>query len=361
MKWMARFISLWVVMGSCISMAASREVLELYRIEGRSGATLDQVAREFEIVKRLDASSFLVIVPVEKTSRFRAIAPGAQLVQSDINQDVEYRRNALNQIPGYRDFVAVQAAMQDLAQRYPQYAQVREYGKTKEGRSLLLLKVSQQVAQDDPAKPDVEIDAATHGDELITTEVLLTLMDELLSGADQNPRFQKMLAGTELYFIPVVSPDSFVKRARYLDGVDPNRDYSWPERTQHDSTPTIAALRQLFATQQFAGSLTLHAYGELVMYPWAYTTKSISDTAREQDFDQLTTAMATENGYQHGPISTTIYLAPGSSCDYYYWQHQTTAIAVELGEDKVPLAHQIPHIVEQSREMVWKFIEHFAG
>jgi predicted deacylase len=207
-------------------------------------------------------------------------------------------------------------------------------------------------------KPEIMITAATHGDELITVEVLITLMNELLSQYGKNDRITKMLDSRTIYFIPVVTPDSFEARSRYVEGEDPNRCYPWPENPKNQPLSVIEALMKFTNAHNFVGSLDMHAYGQLVMYPWGYTATApaSSDVVVMSD---LVNDMAKDNQYTAGQISTTIYVAKGNSADYYYWTKKTRAIAVEIGKDKVPSYLKIPSIVNESREMIFKFIESF--
>jgi hypothetical protein len=85
----------------------------------------------------------------------------------------------------------------------------------------------------------------------------------------------------------------------------------------------------------------------------------LEDSNDRMTFDTLADKLAEGNGYAHGPIATTIYVAKGSSADYYYWKHKTTAFAVELTTNKAPAVSQIPNVVNEAREMTWGFLEHF--
>jgi hypothetical protein len=110
------------------------------------------------------------------------------------------------------------------------------------------------------------------------------------------------------------------------------------------------------ADHPMAGTLDYHSYGELVMYPWAYTD---TDAADVSSFDALTQKMATPLGYTYGQISRILYSAPGSSADYYYWKFKTVGIAIEIGTEFVPPASDMPQVVQQQLEPAWEFIENF--
>ena len=196
---------------------------------------------------------------------------------------------------------------------------------------------------------------------MITTEVLFALTGELLEGVSKNEsRFVKMLAGKEISIIPVVSPDSFEKRNRYVQNVDPNRSYPWPDSPSNKSVDVISSLINLFHHENYSATLDMHAYGRLIMFPWGYT-RNPPPQEDEIVMKDAVEAMAksTEGGreYEAGQISTTIYVAKGSSADYFYWKNKTKALAIEIGQEKIPNYKDIPKIVFELRGMIWTFLE----
>jgi len=182
---------------------------------------------------------------------------------------------------------------------------------------------------------------------------------ELLAGQGRNTRLSRMVTDHELWVLPMVNPQGYSRRTRYAGGfTDPNRDYPYPDDPNVQSVDCIDLLRKFFHAHDFKGSLDVHAYGKMVMYPWAYTERA-PESADVLDFDHLVNSMAEQNGYAAGQISQVIYVAKGSSADYYYWKNRTKAIAVELGTSKVPPISRVPAVVDEAREMVWRFIENF--
>jgi murein tripeptide amidase MpaA len=283
--------------------------------------------------------------------------PTANLETEDINAQF-HTTEGLRGPKGYRDLKMVNEYLESLAQKYPKIVKVEQYGVTESGLPLFLLKVSDNV-ENSEQEPKLIIDAGTHGDEAIGVEVLLRAIDDLLSKYGIEARETKIIDSLELSFVPVVNPEGYSRFERYSRGVDPNRDYPWPEKPDKKSVACISSLRELFERNSYVGSLTLHAYGKLVMFPWAYTAEPISDYAKRSEMEQLAAQMAEPNGYVHGPIATTIYVAKGSSSDYYYWKHNTAAIAMELGNSKAPPEAEIPKYLTQVRESIWRFMEHF--
>ncbi|MEZ4741868.1 MAG: M14 family zinc carboxypeptidase [Bdellovibrionota bacterium] len=262
-----------------------------------------------------------------------------------------------NYLSGYRTFAQVQAALQTLAAQHPQFVHLSQIGISDEGRPQWVLKLSDN-AQNDEEEPELMITAATHGDEIITTETTLRFVEELVAGYGTNERITNIIDNNEIFFIPVVNPDGFTKRERYAAGRDPNRDYPWPEKEQRVSVPCIDNLIKFFHSRNIVGSIDFHAFGELVMYPWAYSRQA-PDSADQLIFANLANQMSEINAYTAGQISQVIYIAKGSSADYYYWKNNTIATAVELTRSKAPNSDQIPRILDETREMTLRFLENF--
>jgi hypothetical protein len=354
-----RLTSVFIILFSTLNLLAIEKplVLSSYWIPKLEKSVMDKIADQFEIAHP-NNGGFEVIVPAEQKEKFLKLAPNAKLTDPDITASIEKQLNnfRLFQVgPRYRNFTEVETQLKDLESKYPDQVQLITYGKSREGRPLMALKISQN-AKVDTNQPEVMLTAATHGDELITTEVLLGLIDQLLLGAtNKQARFVNILANYEIFFIPVVNPDGFAKRNRYDGFADPNRSYPWPE-SGNKPTPSIAGIIDFYSSRKIEASIDFHAFGRMVMYPWGYTTDQLS-TSETERFAPITTEMAKTNGYVHGPIATTIYVAKGSSCDYYYCQNKTLALAVEIGDSKGPPPSQIPSLIQSQAEATWLFVE----
>jgi murein tripeptide amidase MpaA len=131
------------------------------------------------------------------------LAPEAQLLEKDIH--ARYKHSSF--LDTYHTYPQVEQDLQNFVQKYPKLASLETYGKTAENRTLYALKLTAGNAR---GKPELMISAATHGDEVITTEVLLLLVKELLEGYPSNQRFSKMLDSHVIYILPVASPDGLL-------------------------------------------------------------------------------------------------------------------------------------------------------
>lgn len=335
----------------CLAKPSSNPVLSSYLVAPVSNSTMQKIAKKFEVVRKLD-HGYEILVPLNQTRELFDLEPKAELIELDISSSL--RKKTRSGLTGYHDFLGVQNHLQTLLKQYPGLTSLENYGESLEKRPLVALKVTSPELKKN--KPAILLTASTHGDELITVEILFGLLENLLSNYAKDSRLTQIVDRYEIYFIPVVNPDGYIRQERYANGVDPNRDYPWPQDPNHKSNPCIASIMNFYSNHQIKASIDFHAFGEMIMYPWAYTYNSLP-SFEEGIFDEVTERMASFNGYTHGQISKVIYVAQGSSADYYHWKHQAWSLGIEVGHQKVPSSSEIPKILHENTESTWTFIE----
>lgn len=349
------FLSLMATMAHGNAVKGSQDpILSSYFVVPKDQTTMNRVADLFEVTSRR-GKGYEVIVPASRVKELKALVPDAQELEADIHA-IFNRLNA-DYLAGYHTFDTVQAHLKRIVAEHPEIASLVEYGKSKEGRPLLALKLSDNVGLDE-AEPELLMTSATHGDELITVEVLMGILDSLVQGYGTNARLTNMVDGHELYFIPAVNPDGYFRKSRYANGVDPNREYPWPEMPERNPNECIKGIMDFVMGRDFKASIDYHASGKMVMYPWSYTSQPV-DSIDQKIFAELTRKMAATNGYVHGQIPDVIYVAKGSSADFYYWKANMKAIAIEIGDSKVPPTSSIGFHLDKNLEAAYLFIESF--
>ena len=152
----------------------------------------------------------------------------------------------INITNGYHDEEAVAALLLQFETNFPSLAQRQQIGSTHKGRPIWTLKISDNVATEEP-EPRVVIDAGIHAREFAGPEVALDIIWQLLYGYTNNAAFASWVNGMEIYVIPCLNPDgryfcdtvstSWRKNGRNndtnaamsisYDGVDLNRNSSF--------------------------------------------------------------------------------------------------------------------------------------
>ncbi|MFM7901857.1 MAG: M14 family metallopeptidase, partial [Bacteroidota bacterium] len=171
------------------------------------------------------------------------------------------------------------------------------------------------------------------------------------------PEVAAIIANTELYFIPCLTPDGYLhneftdpqggglwrkNRRDNLNGsfgVDLNRNYgyNWGFDDQGSSPdgfsethrgnspfsePETQLIRDFVNSRQFKIALNYHTYGNLLIYPWGYDYSIYTpDSALFADYGRILT---TYNSYSFGTADQTVgYIVNGSSDDWMYGEQAT--------------------------------------
>ena len=354
-------LATFIGLSAALQAKPKEDILSSYRLAMPTKDVLDRIGQRYEIGHR-EGNTFVIYVPLVEADRFLAIAPTATLLREDIHTEFEEMEARDSHIfAGYPSYTEIESHLRAIAEAHSDIARLITYGTSAAGRPLFALKLSDHVAASEDGEPQLLVTAATHGDEIVTTAVLLSLIDEMVAGYGKNPMLTRFIDSTATMFVPVLNADGYVNRDRYEGNKDPNRSYPYPD-APNKSIPAgcVASIVQLTQQIHFDGSLDLHAYGRMIMHPWGYTTNSLPSASDDTMFDRLTTAMSEQNNYAHGQIAKVIYVARGSSADYYYWKYGTTAVVAEVGDYKAPAMGDIPGVTNQVRPALWEFMDHFS-
>lgn len=354
--WMKSLAAAAATVALAAGAQAAEPKLQTYLVTPWSDAAMKQIATRFEVMRKV-AGGFEVVVPETETAAFRVLAPEAQLLNPDLDGAVQAME------AGIYDVASMERRLKDFAQRYPDLVKLETYGTSKEGRPEYVLTMGKKETRAGFAKPELMITSATHGDETITVEVTLGLIDKLLKGYGTDQRLTKMVDNSVIYWVPAVCVDGYANRSRTVEGRDPNRDFAYPQAPSR--TPATKCTRDIVGffngKPNIVGTMDFHAAASMIMYPWAWTYDNLPEPERT-DFDEVTTHMAEANGFAHGTIADTIYIAVGSSADYYYWKNKAFGTAIEVSHNFAPSSpEEAGDIVSENTESTWRWIEHFTN
>ena len=257
--------------------------------------------------------------------------------------------------------------LKQLADKFPDLAQLTSMGQSVEGRDLHIIKISDSV-QTDENEPNIYIIGCHHAREWISVEVPLLFARHLLHEYATNPQVQKAVNGAQIYIIPLLNPDGLEfsihyyrwwrKNRRYNRnysyGVDLNRNYGYQWGYDDEgsspsifsyvyrgsapfSEPETSSLRDFMLTHPPAGSISYHNYSQLIMYPWSYTREPAPDNKKmEEMVRQMSLRMREVNGriYTYGSGATSLYLVNGDTDDWVYGTFRVPAFTIELPPDE---------------------------
>ncbi|EFA09249.1 carboxypeptidase B [Tribolium castaneum] len=242
----------------------------------------------------------------------------------------------------YLRHAEINAYLAQLAKDYPDTVILETIGQSYEKRDMNLVRISS--GPRDPPKPVIFVDAGIHAREWIAPAVALYLINQLV----ENPSNSNLLEAVDWIVLPSVNPDGYEftwtgdrlwRKTRspgtVCFGCDPNRNFGfhWMEAgaSSWECSDTYAGkeafsevearnLRDYLAkTANIKAYLTLHSYGQYLLYPWGYgdvlcdNWKELDDLGHKVD-DAISSVNGTR--YTIGSSTQVLYAAAGASDDW---------------------------------------------
>jgi carboxypeptidase T len=253
----------------------------------------------------------------------------------------------------YRDYRAITARLEELAALAPERVALQAIGSSLEGRPLWALRIGGGALDATP----MLIDGTLHAREWIAAMVTTCIADRLIRGYDRDPAIRGFVDHTRLWVVPVVNPDGYQyswatdrywrKNRRDRRGVDLNRNFSvafgggGSSRNERSETyrgpyafsePESAALRDLARREAIALHVDFHSYGQVVLYPWAYTGTPAKDRGRLAAVgDRMASALFAAHQQRYRLVSgVDFYPAAGTLMDWMYGELGALSYTIEL-------------------------------
>lgn len=269
-------------------------------------------------------------------------------------------------LPGYLTYDTMKQKLQNLVKQYPEIASLNDVGDTWEkttGKSpnndIWNLNISGKKTKD--SKTAVLFLGGMHARELAPVEIMVKLIEHLLSQYGKDPVITNLVDTTDINIIPMVNVDgrkvveggdNWHRKNTHGTGVDLNRNFdaywnyqgldvpsSWlsdlkdPNGQAYSGTspasePETKALQNFLKTKKFNMVLDVHAYGEMFMWPVGYTK---NPTPHNEIFKNMFNNSFKKIGYQGGSPAVLLYPTAGTTIDYTYEKHKAIGLGMEIG------------------------------
>ncbi|XP_040172556.1 carboxypeptidase M isoform X4 [Anopheles arabiensis] len=166
--------------------------------------------------------------------------------------------------------------------RYPNLTALYSIGKSAQGRDLWVLVVSASPYEHMLGKPDVKYIGNIHGNEAVGRELLLHMIQYLVTSYGSDPYIKWLLDNTRIHILPSLNPDGYAAskegtcdggQGRYNSrGFDLNRNFpDYFKQNNKRSQPETEAVKDWISKIQFVLSGSLHGGALVVSYPYDNT------------------------------------------------------------------------------------------
>jgi hypothetical protein len=201
------------------------------------------------------------------------------LDESDMAQNLE-EAFTFTKYPNHFQYQEMMAVM---ARDYPSICKLDTIGFSRQGRPIVILKISDNVNQSE-GEAKFLYTSSIHGDELVGYVLLLRLSKYLLENYNTDSEIQKLVDSLEIWINPLSNPDgsfypdndSSITRAirQNSRGKDLNRNYPDPYRSDENDTTgreqETKEMMNFMMKNRFTLSANIHGGEEVVNYPWDY-------------------------------------------------------------------------------------------
>lgn len=213
----------------------------------------------------------------------------------------------------YHNYAEMNAEINQRIAAHPNLISKRVIGRSYEGRDIIAVKISDNVATDEN-EPEVLFTHHQHAREHLTVEMALYLIRELGDTYGSDSRVTNAVNGREIWIVPDVNPDGGeydIATGTYRSwrknrqpnsgssaiGTDLNRNWNFQfgccggssgspssdtYRARAESAPEVkvvadfARSRVVGGRQQLKAAIDFHTYSQLVLWPYGYTTADMA-------------------------------------------------------------------------------------
>jgi hypothetical protein len=212
--------------------------------------------------------------------------------------------------------------------------------KTREKRDIVVIRVPAVNQQNEiiQAKFRFYIQGALHGDEKLTTEFVVWLVDRVLKGESELNKIPADLASFD--FVPVANPDGAERNSRYNSKlVNLNRNFGilWGKSKENPGTdsfsePETQAIRYLFETQKYTAAIDVHGYVNWIVAPSSQSKNNLKQNIYAKNYQPWIDAIkANINIFDKYELKTAGELGDGGAFeDWAFWENGTLSFCLEL-------------------------------
>lgn len=334
--------------------------------------------------------------PLQKTAQARLTpAQVVALTQRKVRFEASQVRgmdDSRQPLPaGYRTYAQVRQQLHEWAAKYPQLVQLEDGGDTwektqgKADHDIWVVTLTNR--QNRSPKPVTMFTGGIHARELAPVELLMRLMDVLTREYGKDQRITQLLNTHEVVIAPMVNVDgrvqvekgnSWQRKNTHGTGVDLNRNFdnhwnyqgltvpdSWKRGlsdpngeiysgTGPASEPETQVVQALMQRKKPSVYADIHAYGEMMLWPFGYSDKDVPHTPV---FKQLYQETVKSLGFKGGTSTQILYPTTATTRDYAYGKHGALSMTLEVGQTFRPSAADLERMWLQLQPTFLRLIE----
>ena len=181
----------------------------------------------------------------------------------------------------HHNYASMTSLLKRTVQRCPDIMRLSSIGKSVEGRSLWVVRVTDMPDVHKPGKPMFKYVGNMHGNEVVGREILLNLLEYMCDQYGMNTTITRLIQSTDIYVLPSMNPDGYERASTESCGSghgrenanmkDLNRNFPdqfVPTVTEANAEVETKAMMAWIRKNPFVLSANLHGGSVVASYPF---------------------------------------------------------------------------------------------
>jgi len=292
-----------------------------------------------------------------------------EVVRKKMGRTVPSLASSRNPRGAYHTYSELQTFCDSVVKRFPGLAKKFSIGKSNMGMDLVGIRITNFA--DQRPRPKFKYIGNMHGDETVGREVLIRLIDDILTRYSGDARVKRLVDSVDIYILPSMNPDGFaLTRRTNSRGTDLNRNF--PDRfgrqVGYPNRETRAVMEWSKGTG-FTLSANLHGGDLVANYPFdgnkQYRSGQYEGSPDDFTFKYLAKAYSLAhphmrnnrrfaNGITNGADWYVLY---GGMQDWNYLNTEDMEITLEISRVKNPADSLLQQFWQDNKESLYSYME----
>ncbi|XP_073507864.1 carboxypeptidase M isoform X2 [Phyllobates terribilis] len=278
----------------------------------------------------------------------------------------------------YHNSGQLETVLKNFNSNYPAITYLHSIGKSVEGRDLWVLVVGKYPNKHTIGIPEFKYVANMHGNEPVGREILLHLIEYLLTNYQSDADITQLITNTRIHIMPSMNPDGFeastppdcdsLNGRMNKNGYDLNRNF--PDAFEENTDPIqpeTKAVMDWITNESFVLSANFHGGAMVASYPYdnSYTTPPDNDVLSylaqlyaKNNANIYSGHSCSSSVFNNGVTNgATWYEIKGGMQDYNYIFRQCMEITLEVSCCKYPDASALQGFWNDNKVSVMDYMK----
>lgn len=111
----------------------------------------------------------------------------------------------------HHDYNEMTDILKQFAEKYPTITRLYSLGESVEKRQLWVLEITDHPGSHEPGEPEFKYIGNMHGNEVVSREILLHFIENLLKKYNKDDEITRLVDSTRIHIMPSMNPDGYEK------------------------------------------------------------------------------------------------------------------------------------------------------